>query len=174
MSCLWLTGLSGSGKTTIALALKEELKNSGYNVEYLDGDIVRKSFTKDLGFSKEDRDENIRRVSYVASYLSSKENTIVICAFISPYKDARNKARNLIDDFIEVYVDCPLDVCEKRDIKGLYKKARAGLIKDFTGIDDPYEAPENPEIVVNTSKSTLDECVEKMMLYLKMKIHFQI
>ena len=166
MTCIWLTGLSGSGKTTIALALKDVLAENGYNVEYLDGDIVRQSFTKDLGFSKIDRDENIKRVSYVASYLSSKPNTVVVCAFISPYKNAREKARDLIDDFVEAYVNCPLSVCESRDVKGLYKKARAGIIKGFTGIDDPYEQPDSPEIMINTDTTSIEECVTKIANYL--------
>lgn len=160
MACVWLTGLSGAGKTTIAIALKEELEGLGYNVEYLDGDIVRKTFTKDLGFSKPDRDENIKRVSYVASYLSSKQDTVVICAFISPYKLARQNAKNLIENFMEVHVKCPLAICEERDVKGLYRKARAGLIKDFTGIDDPYEEPEHPELELDTSKLDLKQCVD--------------
>lgn len=160
MACVWLTGLSGAGKTTIAKELVKKLEDLGYSVDYLDGDIVRQTFTKDLGFSKLDRDENIKRVSYVASYLSAKPDNVVICAFISPYKEAREKARNLIQDFMEVYVRCPLDVCERRDVKGLYKKARAGIIKGFTGIDDPYEEPENPDMDLDTSKLTLDQCVD--------------
>jgi len=161
--CIWLTGLSGSGKTTIALEIKKRLEGFETPVEYLDGDIVRKSFTSDLGFSKADRDENIRRVSYVASYLSTK--SITVCAFISPYAEARDKARNITNNFIEVHVDCPLEVCEKRDVKGLYKKARAGEIKEFTGISAPYEAPENPEVYVDTSKMDLKECVDKIIGY---------
>ena len=163
--CLWLTGLSGAGKTTVAVALREAL---GENVEHLDGDVVRRSFCKDLGFSKADRDENISRISYVAAYLSATGKT-TICTFISPYREARAKARNLCQNFIEVHVDCSLDVCEKRDVKGLYKKARAGEIKGFTGIDDPYEAPMHPEIHLRTDQSSLEECVDKIVEYLKNK-----
>lgn len=169
-TCVWLTGLSGSGKTTIAKKLIEKLSDESIDdsIQYLDGDIVRKSFTRDLGFSKEDRDENIKRVSCVASYLSYSDN-VVICAFISPYTKAREKARNLCENFVEVYVDCPLEECERRDVKGLYKKARAGEIKNFTGIDDPYEAPKNPEIVVKTKEESVDESADKIVKYLSDK-----
>lgn len=164
--CIWMTGFSGAGKTTIAIALKDKLEKVLLKrVEYLDGDIVRKTLTSDLGFSKEDRDENIKRVSYVASFLSQK--AITICAFISPYKKAREKARSISNNFIEVHVDCPIEVCENRDVKGLYKKARSGEIKEFTGISDPYEPPENPEIYIDTNKMALDECVNKIVMYLK-------
>lgn len=170
--CLWLTGLSGAGKTTIAQRLVEKLEALGEpqcNVEHLDGDIVRQTFCKDLGFSKEDRDENIKRISYVAAYLSASR--VVICTFISPYRKARAKARNLCKNFIEVHVDCPLETCEERDVKGLYAKARAGEIKGFTGIDDPYEAPENPELHLRTDKRTLDECVDEIIKYLRRHEH---
>jgi adenylyl-sulfate kinase len=168
--CLWLTGLSGAGKTTLALELVKEL---GLNIDkrlihHLDGDIVRKSFTSDLGFSKGDRDENIKRVSYVASYLSHSGNA-VICTFISPYREARKKAAELCNDFIEVYVDCPIEVCEERDVKGLYKKARAGEIKQFTGISDPYEKPEDPDIVVHTKIHNVKVCTYQIMAYLKQR-----
>ena len=165
--CLWLTGLSGAGKTTIAERLVEQLEGLGQpqcNVEHLDGDIVRQTFCKDLGFSKEDRDENVKRISYVAAYLSASR--ITVCTFISPYRKARARARALCTNFIEVHVDCPLEVCEKRDVKGLYARARAGEIKGFTGIDDPYEAPEDPEIHLRTDKMHLEACVEKILKYL--------
>jgi adenylylsulfate kinase len=165
--CLWLTGLSGAGKTTIAERLVEKLEGMGHpqcNVEHLDGDIVRQTFCKDLGFTKADRDENIKRISYVAAYLSASR--ITVCTFISPYREARAKARHLCNNFIEVHVDCPLETCEDRDVKGLYARARAGEIKGFTGIDDPYEAPESPEISLQTDKMTLDECVDKILKYL--------
>ena len=165
--CLWLTGLSGAGKTTIAERLVEKIEALGQpqcNIEHLDGDIVRQTFCKDLGFSKADRDENVKRISYVAAYLSASR--IVVCTFISPYREARAKARTLCTNFIEVHVDCPLETCEDRDVKGLYAKARAGEIKGFTGIDDPYEEPEDPELRVHTDKNDLDACVDKILKYL--------
>jgi len=163
---IWLTGLSGSGKTTISIPLLEKLKKMGYKVQILDGDVVRQKLTKDLGFSKEDRDKNIERVTFVAQQLVN-HGVIVVCAFISPYISERLYARNEIDSFIEVFVKCPLEVCEKRDVKGLYAKARAGEIKNFTGIDDPYEEPKNPEIIANTSISSIDEEVDLIVNYLK-------
>ena len=180
--CLWLTGLSGAGKTTIAERLVEQLEALGQpqcNVEHLDGDIVRQTFCKDLGFSKSDRDENVKRISYVAAYLSASR--ITVCTFISPYKEARARARALCTNFIEVHVDTPLEVCEDRDVKGLYARARAGEIKGFTGIDDPYEAPLNPEIVLKTMRQCpiaaldgeakllnrdVDDCVDEILKYL--------
>ena len=164
--CLWLTGFSGAGKTTIAKRLYERLEELGYGgaVEHLDGDVVRASFCKDLGFTKADRDENIKRISYVAAYLSMSK--ITVCTFISPYKKAREQARNLCNNYVEVFVDCPIDVCEDRDVKGLYAKARAGEIKGFTGIDDPYEPPENPDIHLRTDQLSLDQCVDEIIKYL--------
>ena len=162
---IWMTGLSGAGKTTISIPLVVKLREMGYRVQSLDGDVVRKKLTKDLGFTKEDRDKNIERVTFVAEMLV-KHGTIAVCAFISPYKEERQYARCEIGRFIEVYVECPLEVCEERDVKGLYKLARAGEIKNFTGIDDPYEPPENAEIVVNTSKLTLEEEVDTIVEYL--------
>ncbi len=158
---IWLTGLSGSGKTTIARALAERLQSEGYKVEILDGDVVRQHFSKGLGFSKEDRIENIRRVAYVA-HLLARNGVVVITALISPYREGRNYARQLIGNFVEVYVKCPLDVLIERDVKGLYAKALKGEIKNFTGISDPYEPPENPEVVVETDKETVEESVEKI------------
>jgi len=163
--CIWMTGLSGAGKTTVAIALEAALKKRLKKVERLDGDIVRKTFCSDLGFSKEDRDENIRRISYVSSYLS--QEAIVIASFISPYRQAREKARAINNNFIEVFVDAPLKVCEARDVKGLYAKARSGEIKNFTGIDDPYEVPRHPEIHLDTDKETVEESVQKILDYLK-------
>lgn len=153
---LWFTGLSGSGKTTISQAIEPLLKARGCKVEILDGDIVRTHLSKGLGFSKEDRDINIRRIGFVA-HLLSRNGVVAIVAAISPYREIREEIRQMEPNFVEVYVEAPLEVCEVRDIKGLYAKARAGEIKGFTGIDDPYEPPLNPEILCNTSKETIEE-----------------
>lgn len=158
---IWLTGLSGAGKTTIAHALSERLQTAGYKVEILDGDVVRQHFSKGLGFSKEDRIENIRRVAYVA-HLLARNGIVVIVALISPYREGRNYARHLISNFVEVYVKCPLNVLIERDVKGLYAKALRGEIPNFTGISDPYEPPENPEVIVETDKETVQESVNKI------------
>jgi adenylylsulfate kinase len=158
---VWLTGLSGAGKTTITQALEAKLRAQDYPLEVLDGDIVRTNLTKGLGFSKEDRDENIRRIGFVANLLT-RHGVIVIVSAISPYRDIRQEVKEKIGDFVEVFVNAPLDVCEGRDVKGLYKKARAGEIKSFTGIDDPYEAPLNPEVECRTDLETLEESVGKV------------
>jgi adenylylsulfate kinase len=158
---IWFTGLSGAGKTTISHQVEAKLREQGYKVEILDGDIVRTNLTKGLGFSKEDRDENIRRIGFV-SHLLTRNNVIVIVSAISPYRDIRDEVRTRIGDFVEVYVNAPLNVCEDRDVKGLYQKARAGEIKKFTGIDDPYEAPLNPEIECRTDIEDLEESVAKV------------
>jgi adenylyl-sulfate kinase len=163
---LWLTGLSGSGKTTIAIPLAEELRNRGVKVERLDGDIVRQSLTRDLGFSKEDRDKNIERVTFVAKLLT-RNGVIVICSFISPYRERRAKSRAEIGEFIEVYIECSVEVCAERDVKGMYAKAFAGEIQNFTGVSDPYEPPENPEIVCSTADETIEESVAKIVAYLE-------
>ena len=150
---IWFTGLSGSGKTTIAHVVEEKLLDAGVPVEILDGDVVRENLSKGLGFSKEDRDTNIRRIAFVA-HLLQRNGTFVITAAISPYRDIREEARDMMGkDFVEVFADAPLEVCEERDVKGLYAKARAGEIKGFTGIDDPYEAPENAEVVCATGRA---------------------
>ncbi len=159
---IWFTGLSGSGKSTIAHALEAELRRQGYGLEILDGDIVRTNLTKGLGFSREDRDENIRRIGFVA-HLLTRNGVIVLVSAISPYREIRDEVRERIDDFVEVYVDAPLEVCEGRDVKGLYKRARAGEIKQFTGIDDPYEAPLNPEVHCHTDQETVEDSVAKVM-----------
>ncbi|MEB3163578.1 MAG: adenylyl-sulfate kinase [Prochlorothrix sp.] len=159
---LWFTGLSGAGKTTISDAVEEKLKALGVKFERLDGDIVRENLTKGLGFSKEDRDTNIRRIGFV-SHLLTRNGVIVLVSAISPYRAIRDEVRQQIGDFVEIYVNAPLQVCEERDVKGLYKRARAGEIKQFTGIDDPYEAPLNPEIECHTDLETLDESVQKVM-----------
>jgi len=162
---LWLTGLSGSGKSTLAEKLYEELEHRGKKFERLDGDVLRGVFPN-TGFSKEARDEHIKRVGFMASRLEH-HGVIVVASFISPYRAARDFIRNLCDNFIEVYVRASLDECKQRDVKGLYKKAMAGEIKDFTGIDDPYEEPLQPEIVVDTEHQTLDESFRQIMNYLK-------
>ena len=155
---LWFTGLSGAGKTTISKVVAEKLKQRGQKVEILDGDIVRENLSKGLTFSKEDRDINIRRIGFVA-HLLSRNGVVAITAAISPYKAIRNEIREMYDNFMEVYINAPLEVCEQRDVKGLYAKARSGEIKNFTGIDDPYEPPDNPEITCCTDKESLDESV---------------
>ena len=162
---LWFTGLSGSGKTTIAKEVERILKEKGYKVERLDGDEVREYLCRDLGFSREDRDENIRRVSYVAKLLT-RNDVITLCCFISPYRKARQEAREIIGEFAEVYVNASLEACEERDVKGLYAKARSGEIPKFTGISDPYEPPENPELILRTDILPLEKCLEAVLDYL--------
>lgn len=159
---IWFTGLSGSGKSTIARALEAELRQRGCQLEVLDGDVVRTNLTKGLGFSKADRDENIRRIGFV-SHLLTRNGVVVLVSAISPYREARDTVRDRIGDFVEVFVDAPLSVCEDRDVKGLYKKARAGEIKQFTGIDDPYEAPLNPEVHCHTDQQSVEESVVQVI-----------
>lgn len=159
---VWFTGLSGAGKTTISRAVEQKLRDRGYMVEILDGDIVRENLTKGLGFSKEDRDENIRRIGFVA-HLLTRNKVIVLVSAISPYREMRREVRGRIANFVEVFVNAPLNVCESRDVKGLYKKARAGEIKHFTGIDDPYESPEKPEVECRTDLESEEESVEKVL-----------
>jgi adenylyl-sulfate kinase len=158
----WFTGLPCSGKTTIADIVAERIRSKGYKVERLDGDIVRKGLTSDLGFSKEDRDENIKRVTFVAKLLS-RNGVAVLATFVSPYKARRQKTREEIKNFIEIYTRTPLETCIKRDVKGMYKKALEGEISNFTGIDDPYEEPENPELILDTDKETVEKSVEKVL-----------
>lgn len=167
---LWFTGLSGSGKSTIANALDVALYNRGYHTFLLDGDNVRHGLNKDLGFSDEDRIENIRRIGEV-SKLFTDSGLIVLSAFISPFTSDRRMVRNLFPagEFIEVFMDTPLATCEERDPKGLYQKARAGEIRHFTGIDSPYQAPERPEVRVDTSEMTVDDCVERLVGYLQQR-----
>lgn len=166
---VWFTGLSGAGKTTINRALEKKLRSFQgdeygtlkYKVEVLDGDIIRQNLSKGLGFSKEDRDENIRRIAFVANLLS-RNGVIVLVSAISPYRKIREEVRQRIENFVEVYVNSPLEICEQRDVKGLYRKARNGEIKHFTGIDDPYEPPLNPEVECTTDRETVEESVEKV------------
>ena len=165
---LWFTGLSGSGKSTLAHALEEKLFQKGCRTFVLDGDNVRYGLNSNLDFSESDRTENIRRISEV-SKLMLESGLIVMTAFISPFNRDRNEARKLIsnDDFIEIYCKASLEVCEARDVKGLYKLARAGEIKNYTGIDSPYEEPENPELTINTNDETLDNSVSKILSFLE-------
>lgn len=159
---IWLTGFSGSGKSTIARRLTEELIQRKIELEVLDGDVIRTNLSKGLSFSKEDRDINILRIGFVAELLT-RHNVVVIVSAISPYRNIREQVREKIKNFVEVFVDAPLEVCEKRDVKGLYKKARAGEIASFTGIDDPYEPPMKPEVICNTDKESLQDSVNKIL-----------
>ena len=163
---LWFTGLSGSGKSTLSAILQQRLVERGCKVEILDGDIVRTHLSKGLGFSKEDRDINIKRIAFVCSLLT-RHGVVAISAAIAPYREARAWARNEIGNFVEVYVKCPLDVCRQRDVKGLYKLADEGKIKGFTGVDDPYEEPEHPELVIETDKETPEESVQHILVKLE-------
>lgn len=170
---LWLTGLSGSGKSTLAYAVEKRLSSMQKHCFVLDGDNIRLGLCKDLGFSPEDRNENIRRISEVAA-LFADAGVIALSSFISPYQKDRDAARSRIKDgaFIEVYLDVPVGVCEERDPKGLYKKARSGTIPNFTGVSAPYEAPESPELRVNTHKNDLDTCVDTVIHYLESNGYF--
>jgi adenylylsulfate kinase len=159
---LWFTGLSGAGKSTLSEAIAQRLHQYGRNVEILDGDIVRTHLSKGLGFSREDRDINIKRIAFVCSLLT-RNGVACISAAISPYREARQWAREQIGNFVEVYVKCPLEVCQQRDVKGLYKQVAEGKITQFTGVSDPYEEPENPELVVETDKETLEESVQNIL-----------
>src|SRR5437868_6657537 len=160
---LWFTGLSGAGKTTLARLVEKELKQRGHKVEVLDGDIVRTNLSKGLGFSKEDRDTNIRRIGFVCDLLA-RNDVVAIAAAISPYREIRDEIRRITTaPFIEAYVECPLDVLVERDVKGLYKRALAGEIKNFTGVDDPYEAPGSPEVLVNSSTETPEDSAGKII-----------
>jgi len=168
---IWFTGLSGSGKSTLAIGLEQYLFESGFKVYLLDGDNIRKGINKDLGFSSADRTENIRRIGEV-SKLMLDAGLIIIWAFISPFRDDREMVKEIVGEerFTEVFVDCPLEVCEKRDTKGLYKKARQGFIRDFTGIGSPYEIPEHPNLVIHTHKERIDESLSKLINYVEAKL----
>ena len=176
---IWFTGLSGAGKSTLSEALEHRLKAAGRNVEILDGDIVRTHLSKGLGFSREDRDTNIKRIAFVCGLLT-RNGVVCISAAISPYRDAREWARQEIGNFVEVYVNCPIDVCRQRDVKGLYKLVDEGKITGFTGLDDPYEEPEHPELIVETDKETVEESLRRIMAtleslgYLEPEVHSTI
>lgn len=161
---IWFTGLSGSGKSTLAHAVEESLHQKGCRTFVLDGDNVRHGLCGDLGFSARDRQENIRRIGELAK-LFMEAGVVVLTAFISPYRADRERVRSMVEhgDFIEIYCDAPIEVCEARDIKGIYKKARAGLIAEFTGISSPYEVPQNPELTVDTGRTKLEACVQRVI-----------
>lgn len=163
---LWFTGLPSSGKSTLARRVEEVLLERGMNVEVLDGDEVRENLSKGLGFSKEDRDTNIRRIGFVAKLLS-RNGVVAITAAISPYRDVRDEMRRAIGRFVEVYVEAPIDVLKERDVKGLYKKALAGEIKHFTGVDDPYEPPVKPEVLVRSDQESVEQSVGKIVATLE-------
>jgi adenylyl-sulfate kinase len=163
---LWFTGLSGSGKSTLSRMIEGELRKRGCKVEVLDGDEVRENLSKGLGFSKEDRDTNVRRIGYVAKLLS-RNGAIAITAAISPYKDVRDQCRAMNRNFVEVYAECSIEELTRRDVKGLYEKALSGEIKNFTGISDPYEAPETPEVTINSESQSEDESLKAIMDYLE-------
>ncbi len=159
---IWFTGLSGAGKTTVSRIIAQELRARGMKVEVLDGDVVRENLSKGLGFSKTDRDINIRRIGWVCEVLT-RNGVVAIGAAISPYREIRDELRHKIGRFVEVYAECPIDVLAERDVKGLYKKALAGEIKNFTGVDDPYEPPLNPEVVIYSDRETVDESAAKII-----------
>jgi adenylyl-sulfate kinase len=163
---IWFTGLSGAGKSTLSEVIEQRLRARGRKVEVLDGDIVRTHLSKGLGFSREDRDTNIKRIAFVCSLLS-RNGVVCISAAIAPYREARAWARQEIGDFVEVYVKCPLDVCRQRDVKGLYKLVDEGKLKGFTGVDDPYEEPEHPELVIETDKETVEESISRILAKLE-------
>jgi adenylyl-sulfate kinase len=164
--CLWFTGLSGAGKSTIANVVVAKLEARGRRVELLDGDEVRENLSKGLTFSKEDRDINVRRIGWVAKVLA-RNGVVSVTAAISPYRNIRDEIRSTIDNFVEIHVATPFEVCEERDVKGLYAKARAGEIPNFTGLDDPYEPPEHPELRVETAGRTPDESAAEVIAYLE-------
>jgi len=163
---LWFTGMSGAGKSTVSERVVERLRTAGAKVELLDGDIVRTHLSKGLGFSREDRDINIRRIGFVCELLS-RNGVIAVVAAISPYRAVREEVRSRISNFVEVYVHCPIEVLAERDVKGLYRKALAGEIANFTGVSDPYEPPTNPEITIDSSSEQIDDSVEKVFAKLQ-------
>ncbi|HWR63570.1 MAG TPA: adenylyl-sulfate kinase [Candidatus Thermoplasmatota archaeon] len=159
---IWFTGLPCCGKTTIANEVAVVLKKRNYLVEQLDGDLIRQNFSSDLTFSKKDRDENIKRATFLAKMLS-RNNVVVLASFVSPYRKQRRRARKEIKNFVEVYVRCPVKICMKRDVKGMYQQALEGKITHFTGVDDPYEEPEHPELIVDTDIESVEESVGKVL-----------
>ncbi|HCI82196.1 MAG TPA: adenylyl-sulfate kinase [Ktedonobacter sp.] len=163
---IWFTGLSGSGKSTLSDVVEHRLRERGRNVEVLDGDVVRTNLSKGLGFSREDRDTNIKRIAFVCKLLT-RNGVACISAAISPYIETREWSRREIGNFVEVYVKCPIDVCRQRDVKGLYKRADAGLLKGFTGVDDPYEEPLNPELTIESDKVSIEEGADLIMAKLE-------
>jgi adenylyl-sulfate kinase len=163
---LWFTGLSGAGKTTLARLVETELITRGHRVEVLDGDIIRTNLSKGLGFSKEDRDTNIRRIGFVC-HLLTRNDVVAIAAAISPYREIRDEVRRQIGNFVEVFVKCPISVLAERDVKGLYKKALAGEIKNFTGVDDPYEEPSSPEVLIETDNESPERSAERIIARLE-------
>ena len=163
---IWFTGLSGAGKSTLSRVIEQHLKACGRNVEVLDGDIVRTHLSKGLGFSPEDRDTNIKRIAFVCNLLT-RNGVVSIAAAISPYREAREWARREIGDFVEIYVKCPLEVCRLRDVKGLYKLADEGKIKNLTGLDDPYEEPEHPDLVIETDRETVEQSAARILAKLE-------
>jgi adenylyl-sulfate kinase len=167
---LWFTGLSGAGKSTLSVPIAERLRALGHRVEVLDGDVVRTNLSKGLGFSKEDRDTNIRRIGFV-SHLLSRNGVVAVTAAISPYRAIRDEVRSAITNdgagFVEVFVRCPIAVLAERDVKGLYKKALAGELPNFTGVSDPYEEPLNPEVVVDSSQESVEASIEKILARLR-------
>lgn len=168
---IWLTGLSGAGKSTLAKCLAQQLEEYGYAVEVLDGDVVRTNLSKGLGFSKQDRDVNGKRIAYVCKLLT-RNGVVCIAAAISPYRETREWARREIGRFVEIYVKCPLEVCRQRDVKGLYRLVDAGQKKEFTGVDDPYEEPEHAELVVETDKELPGACVQRIFKLLEKRGYF--
>lgn len=163
---IWFTGLSGAGKSTLSEIIEQRLQARGRNVEILDGDVVRTHLSKGLGFSKEDRDTNIKRIAFVCGLLT-RNGVVCISAAIAPYREAREWARQEIGNFVEVYVKCPVEVCRQRDVKGLYKLVDEGKIKNFTGVDDPYEEPEHPELIIETDKENIEESVGRIFAKLE-------
>jgi len=169
---LWFTGLSGAGKSTLADSVVEHLRARGMKVEVLDGDVVRTNLSKGLGFSREDRDTNVYRIGWVCEVLS-RNNVVAVAAAISPYREVRDNIRKKIDNFVEIFVDVPVEEAINRDVKGLYKKAIAGEIENFTGISDPYEPPGNPEVVCRTADESLEESTQKILDYLEGRVFCQ-
>jgi adenylylsulfate kinase len=166
---VWFTGLSSAGKTTLSHAVCRQLRTAGYKVELLDGDVLRQNLSKDLGYSKQDRDENVRRIGFVAEVLS-RNGVIAIVAAISPYRAIRDELKTRIANFVEIYVNAPLAVCEQRDTKGLYRKAHAGEISNLTGVNDPYEPPLHPDLECRTDQETIADCVAKILRHIESRL----